>query len=142
MAAHLDDGDGLGGEKFLAQAVCLQRGGRDFQHVIAGESGPHAGRRSGDGGNAGHHDGFKPVGKPGEDIHEAAIEEGIALAEHGHIAACLQMLGNGGSTPVVGFCAGSRSVRMGMSILSSITSSGRKGLAMSRAVLSVQLAVR
>ena len=25
--------------------------------------------------------------QPGEDIHEAAIEEGIALAEHRHVAA-------------------------------------------------------
>ncbi len=60
MAADLDDGGGLGGEQFLAQAVGVERGGQDLQHFVAGrERAADARPRGGDGGDAGHDDGFE-----------------------------------------------------------------------------------
>ena len=51
----------------------------------------------GDRGDARHDDGLDRLAQPREEIHEAAIEERIALAQQGDIRALIEMARDGGA---------------------------------------------
>lgn len=103
MTADLDDGGGRGGGEFGAEGGVVERGGQDFQHFVAG------GERAADGGSGGGERGDsrddldRGVGADaGDEVHGRAIEQRIAFAQPGDIAAGAEMGEDGFGGGIVG----------------------------------------
>ncbi|MNL41335.1 hypothetical protein D3C87_1637390 [compost metagenome] len=94
MPADLDDDHGVGGLDARPHDRVVQRAGHDGQNVVArGKRATEGGRTRHHRGDARHHLGGIAIGQPLEQIHEGPVEERIALAQHGDIAAGIEMHG-------------------------------------------------
>src|SRR5690606_32818997 len=88
----------LGGEDRVGK-----RGGQHFQYLVAGRQ--RAGNGGGGGGERGHAGNYldrRVGGNAGDQVHGGAVEQGIALAEPGDVAAAFEAGKDGDGGAVIG----------------------------------------
>jgi hypothetical protein len=107
VPADLEDGDRLGRGDLGAQAGDIDGGGDDGEHIVARRQRPaECGGRGGERTHSGHHLDAIAGMQALVEIHEAAVEERIALAQHGDVAAVIEAGGDGLGGLVVGRAGG------------------------------------
>lgn len=105
VAPHLHHHQGVGGLHAPHQFVLLQGAGHHAEHVVAPGDGLARGVPAAHhAGNAGHH--LQAHGgalaQPGVQVHERAVEERVALAEHHHLLGAGQCFQAGAPVVVEG----------------------------------------